>query len=153
MTNTAENITSDFLDRFSDEALAHAANNPSALLSLAKELREQRDGIDSARASAAANLGDMQRNQDRLADALMIVLGDPIEALIESRIETALPDRFSDLLMEGFDIYEHQSEIEHMINEQIDERVGEPESESDRQAAVEDIVRDVLSGASISIDI
>jgi hypothetical protein len=95
----------------------------------------------------------MQRNQDKLAEALMIVLGDPIEALIESRIESALPDRFSDLLMEGFDIYEHQSEIEHMINEQLDERVGEPESEDDRQAAVEEIVKDVLSGASISIDI
>jgi hypothetical protein len=40
-----------------------------------------------------------------------------------------------------------------MINEQLDERVGEPESESDRQAAIEDIVRDVISGASISIDI
>ena len=151
MTNTAENITSDFLDRFSDEALTQA--EPTALLALAKELRDQRDINDQARASAAANLGDMQRNQDRLADALMIVLGDPIEALIESRIETALPDRFSDLLMEGFDIYDHQTEIEHMINEQLDDRVGEPESEDDRQQAVEEIVKDVISGASISIDI
>jgi len=41
MTNTAENITGDFLDRFSDEALAHAANNPSALLALAKEFADQ----------------------------------------------------------------------------------------------------------------
>jgi len=150
MNNTAENLT---LDRFSDDALAKAASEPSALLALAKELRDQRDINDQARASAAANLNDLQRNQDKLADALMIVLGDPIEALIESRIESALPDRFSDLLMEGFDIYEHQSEIEHMINEQLDERVGEPESEDDRQAAVEEIVKDVLSGASISIDI
>ena len=150
MNNTAENL---ILDRFSDEALTQAANEPSALLALAKELRDQRDINDQARASAAANLNDLQRNQDKLADALMIVLGDPIEALIESRIESALPDRFSDLLMEGFYIYEHQSEIEHMINEQLDERVGEPESEDDRQAAVEEIVKDVLSGASISIDI
>ena len=150
MSNTAENL---ILDRFSDAELAKAANEPSALLALAKELRDQRDINDQARASAAANLSDLQRNQDKLADALMIVLGDPIEALIESRIESALPDRFSDLLMEGFDIYEHQSEIEHMINEQLDERVGEPESEEDRQAAVEEIVKDVISGASISIDI
>ena len=148
MTNTAENL---ILDRFSDEELVKA--EPTALLALAKELREQRDINDRARASAAANLNDMQRNQDRLAEALMIVLGDPIEALIESKIDCALPDRFSDLLMEGFDIYEHQSEIEHMINEQLDERVGERESEDDRQAAIEDIVKDVLSGASISIDI
>jgi len=153
MTNTAENITGDFLDRFSDEALAHASNNPSALLELAKELREQRDRNDRARASQAAMVTDYQRNQDRLAEALMIVLGDPVEALIESKIESALPDRFSDLLMEGFDIYDHQTEIEHMINEQLDDRVGEPESEDDRHAAIEEIVKDVISGASISIDI
>jgi hypothetical protein len=148
MTNTAENL---ILDRFSDEELLKA--EPTALLALAKELREQRDVYDRARASVAANLNDMHRNQDKLADALMIVLGDPIEALIESRIESALPDRFSDLLMEGFDIYEHQSEIEYMIDERLDDRVGEPETESDRQAAVEEIVKDVISGASISIDV
>tara|TARA_Y100000114_G_scaffold119553_1_gene114280 strand:+ start:1701 stop:2126 length:426 start_codon:yes stop_codon:yes gene_type:complete len=113
----------------------------------------ERNEAENARAAAVANLADMQRNQDRLAEALMIVLGDPIDALIESRIESALPDRFSDLLMEGFDIYEHQSEIEYMIDERLDDRVGEPESESDRQAAVEEIVKDVLSGASISVDI
>jgi len=148
MTNTAENL---ILDRFSDEELLKA--EPTALLALAKELREQRDVYDRAWASVAANLNDMHRNQDKLADALMIVLGDPIEALIESRIESALPDRFSDLLMEGFDIYEHQSEIEYMIDERLDDRVGEPETESDRQAAVEEIVKDVISGASISIDV
>jgi len=113
----------------------------------------ERDEAESARAAAVANLTDMIRQQQRLAEALMIILGDPIEALIESKIDCALPDRFSDLLMEGFDIYEHQSEIEHMINEQLDERVGERESEDDRQAAIEDIVKDVLSGASISVDI
>jgi len=149
MTNTAENITGDFLDRFSDEALAHAANNPSALLALAKELREQRDVNDRARGSAAANLGDMQRNQDRLADALMIVLGDPIEALIESKIEASNRDD----LFDGFDIDDYRSDIEYLINDMIDERVGEPESEDDRQQAVEEIVKDVISGASISIDI
>ena len=141
MTNTAENTgISEGID------IAELHNK------LARAVLE-RNEADNARAAAVANLADMQRNQDRLAEALMIVLGDPIEALIESRIESALPDRFSDLLMEGFDIYEHQSEIEYMIDERLDERVGEPESESDRQAAVEEIVKDVISGASISIDI
>ena len=141
MTNTAENTgISEGVD------IAELHNK------LARAVLE-RNEAENARAAAVANLADMQRNQDRLAEALMIVLGDPIDALIESRIESALPDRFSDLLMEGFDIYEHQSEIEHMINEQLDERVGERESEDDRQAAIEDIVKDVLSGASISIDV
>tara|TARA_R100000234_G_C4957947_1_gene160445 strand:- start:257 stop:682 length:426 start_codon:yes stop_codon:yes gene_type:complete len=141
MENTAENTgISEGIDLAQYEAALKAAER-------------QRDEAESARAAAVANLADMQRNQDRLAEALMIVLGDPIDALIESRIESALPDRFSDLLMEGFDIYEHQSEIDHMIDERLDDRVGEPESEEDRQAAVEEIVKDVISGASISIDI
>ena len=141
MENTAENTgISEGIDLAQYEAALKAAER-------------QRDEAESARAAAVANLADMQRNQDRLAEALMIVLGDPIDALIESRIESALPDRFSDLLMEGFDIYEHQSEIEHIIDERLDDRVGEPESEEDRHAAVEEIVKDVISGASISIDI
>lgn len=144
MTNTAENL---ILDRFSDDELMKA--EPTALLALAKELREQRDVNDRARASAAANLNDMQRNQDRLADALMIVLGDPIEALIESKIEASNRDD----LFDGFDIDDYRSDIEYWITDAIDERVGEPESEDDRHAAVEEIVKDVISGASISIDL
>ena len=75
MTNTAENL---ILDRFSDEALTQA--EPTALLALAKELREQRDENDRARASNAAVITDYRRQQEKLADALMVILGDPIEA-------------------------------------------------------------------------
>ena len=151
MTNTAENL---ILDRFSDEALTQA--EPTALLALAKELREQRDVNDRARASAAANLNDMQRNQDKLADALMIVLGDPIEALIESKIEYQSTSFFDDMIsraLDDFDIDDHRCAIDDMIDERLSERLGDTESEDDRHAAVEEIVKDVISGASISIDI
>ena len=151
MTNTAENL---ILDRFSDEELIKA--EPTALLALAKELREQRDVNDRARASAAANLSDMQRNQDRLAEALMIVLGDPIEALIESKIEYSSRSFLEDLVdtaMQDFDIDDHRCAIDDMIDERLSERLGDIESEDDRHAAVEEIVKDVISGASISIDI
>ena len=151
MTNTAENL---ILDRFSDEALTQA--EPTALLALAKELREQRDVNDRARASAAAAVTDYQRNQDRLAEALMIVLGDPIEALIESKIEYSSQSYFEDIVdraMQDFDIDDHRCAIDDMIDDRLSERLGDPESEDDRQAAVEEIVKDVISGASISIDI
>ena len=151
MTNTAENL---ILDRFSDEELIKA--EPTALLALAKGLREQRDVNDRARASAAANLSDMQRNQDRLAEALMIVLGDPIEALIESKIEYSSRSFLEDLVdtaMQDFDIDDHRCAIDDMIDERLSERLGDIESEDDRHAAVEEIVKDVISGASISIDI
>ena len=151
MTDTAENL---ILDRFSDEALMQA--EPTALLALAKELREQRDENDRARASNAAVITDYRRQQDRLAEALMVVLGDPIEALIESKIEYSSQSFFEDLIdraMQDFDIDDHRCAIDDMIDERLSERLGDTESEDDRQAAVEEMVRDVLSGASISIDI
>lgn len=151
MTNTAENL---ILDRFSDDELEKA--DLGRLRMLAKELREQRDVNDRARASAAANLNDMQRNQDKLADALMIVIGDPIEALIESKIEYSSRSFLEDLVdtaMQDFDIDDHRCAIDDMIDERLSERLGDTESEDDRHAAIEDIVKDVLSGATVSIDV
>ena len=55
--------------------------------------------------------------------------------------------------MQDFDIDDHRCAIDDMIDERLSERLGDAESEDDRQAAVEEMVRDVLSGASISIDI
>lgn len=151
MTNTAENL---ILDRFSDEALTQA--EPTALLALAKELREQRDENDRARASNAAVITDYRRQQEKLADALMVILGDPIEALIESKIEYSSRSFLEDLVdtaMQDFDIDDHRCAIDDMIDERLSERLGDTESEDDRHAAVEEIVKDVISGASISIDI
>ena len=151
MTNTAENL---ILDRFSDEALTQA--EPTALLALAKELREQRDENDRARASNAAVITDYRRQQEKLADALMVILGDPIEALIESKIEYSSRTFLEDLVdtaMQDFDIDDHRCAIDDMIDERLSERLGDTESEDDRHAAVEEIVKDVISGASISIDI
>ena len=151
MTNTAENL---ILDRFSDEALTQA--EPTALLALAKELREQRDENDRARASNAAVITDYRRQQEKLADALMVILGDPIEALIESKIEYSSRSFLEDLVdtaMQDFDIDDHRCAIDDMIDERLSERLGDIESEDDRQAAVEEIVKDVISGSTISIDI
>ena len=151
MTNTAENL---ILDRFSDEELEKA--DLGRLRMLAKELREQRDVNDRARAAAAAAVTDYQRNQDKLAEALMIVLGDPIEALIESKIEYSSQSYFEDIVdraMQDFDIDDHRCAIDDMIDERLSERLGDTESEDDRHAAVEEIVKDVISGSTISIDI
>ena len=151
MTNTAENL---ILDRFSDEELMKA--EPTALLALAKELREQRDENDRARASNAAVITDYRRQQEKLADALMVILGDPIEALIESKIEYSSRSFLEDLVdtaMQDFDIDDHRCAIDDMIDERLSERLGDAESEDDRHAAVEEIVKDVISGSTISIDI
>ena len=151
MENTAENL---ILDRFSDEELEKA--DLGRLRMLAKELREQRDENDRARASNAAVITDYRRQQDKLADALMVILGDPIEALIESKIEYSSRSFLEDLVdtaMQDFDIDDHRCAIDDMIDERLSERLGDIESEDDRQAAVEEIVKDVVSGSTISIDI
>ena len=146
MTNTAENTG---ISEGIDIAELHTK--------LARAVLE-RDEAESARAAAVANLADMQRNQDRLAEALMIVLGDPIDALIESKIEDSsrLHNSLDDMIesaMQDFDIDDHRCAIDDMIDERLSERLGDIESEDDRQAAVEEIVKDVISGASISIDV
>ena len=151
MTNTAENL---IVDRFSDEELEKA--DLGRLRMLAKELREQRDENDRARASNAAVITDYRRQQEKLADALMVILGDPIEALIESKIEYSSRSFLEDLVdtaMQDFAIDDHRCAIDDMIDERLSERLGDTESEDDRHAAVEEIVKDVISGASISIDI
>ena len=151
MENTAENL---ILDRFSDEELEKA--DLGRLRMLAKELREQRDENARARASNAAVITDYRRQQDKLADALMVILGDPIEALIESKIEYSSRSFLEDLVdtaMQDFDIDDHRCAIDDMIDERLSERLGDIESEDDRQAAVEEIVKDVISGSTISIDI
>ena len=118
----------------------------------------ERNEAENARAAAVANLTDMIRQQQRLAEALMIILGDPIEALIESKIEDSsrLHSSIDDMIetaMQDFDIDDHRCAIDDMIDERLSERLGDVESEDDRQAAIEEMVRDVLSGASISIDV
>ena len=86
----------------------------------------------------------------------MIVLGDPIEALIESKIEYSSQSYFEDIVdraMQDFDIDDHRCAIDDMIDDRLSERLGDTESEDDRHAAVEEIVKDVISGSTISIDI
>ena len=55
--------------------------------------------------------------------------------------------------MQDFDIDDHRCAIDDMIDERLSERLGDTESEDDRHAAVEEIVKDVISGSTISIDI
>ena len=85
---------------------------------------------------------------DQLGDAIMALIGDKVEALAEAKAEDAVDGAFRDFHTE-FSIYDHQSEIEDMI----DDRLPSVPDEDDHREAVESIVRDVLSGATVTIDI
>jgi len=85
---------------------------------------------------------------DQLGDAIMALIGDKVEALAEAKAEDAVDGAFRDFHTE-FSIYDHQSEIEDMI----DDRLPSVPDEDDHREAVESIVRDILSGATVTIDV
>jgi hypothetical protein len=85
---------------------------------------------------------------DQLGDAIMAVIGDKVEALAEAKADDAVDGAFRDLYSD-FNIREYQSEIEDII----DDRLPAIQDEDDHREAVESIVREVISGATVTIDI
>ena len=85
---------------------------------------------------------------DQLSDAIMALIGDKVEALAEAKADDAVDGAFRDLYND-FNIREYQSEIEDMI----DDRLPSVPDEDDHREAVESIVREVLAGATVTIDV
>lgn len=103
-----------------------------------EELRRDRQGIIDSR----------REDNNRLADALMAVIGDRVEALSETAAQNAASDAAREEI-ENFDI----SNFEYEIGEMIDDRTPERQDEDEQREAVESIVKEVLSGATLTIDI
>ena len=85
---------------------------------------------------------------DRLGDAIMALIGDKVEALAEAKADDAVDGAFRDF-NNDFNIYDHQSEIDDMIND----RLPAVQDEDENREAVESIVREILSGATVTIDV
>jgi len=85
---------------------------------------------------------------DQLGDAIMALIGDKVEALAESKADDAVDGAFRDF-NNDFNIYDHQSEIDDMIND----RLPAVQDEDENREAVESIVREVLAGATVTIDV
>jgi hypothetical protein len=85
---------------------------------------------------------------DQLGDAIMALIGDKVEALAEAKADDAVDGAFRDFNSD-FNIYDHQSEIDDMIND----RLPAIQDEDDHREAVESIVREVLAGATVTIDV
>ena len=85
---------------------------------------------------------------DQLGDAIMALIGDKVEALAEAKADDAIDGAFRDFNSE-FNIYDHQSEIEDMISDHL----PPVQDEDDNREAVESIVREVLAGATVTIDV
>ena len=103
-----------------------------------------RHQIESADAAATRSSQEL----DAILSPLFSAMESRIEALVSDELETFRRD---------FDVSDYQSDIEYMLSDQIgeaiDDRLPEPETDDDRQEAVESIVRDILAGATVTIDI
>jgi len=100
-------------------------------------------GADRSRAD------DLKADQlDRLGDAIMALIGDKVEALAEAKADDAVDGAFRDF-NNDFNIYDHQSEIDDMIND----RLPAVQDEDENREAVESIVREILAGATVTIDV
>ena len=98
---------------------------------------------------AARDIADARRqDDDRLAAALMAVLGDRIESMAERVAGDAASDAAREEI-ENLDI----SNFEYEIGEMIDDRLPDQPDEDENREAVESIVREVLAGATLTIDI
>jgi hypothetical protein len=85
---------------------------------------------------------------DQLGDAIMAVIGDKVEALAEAKADDAVDGAFRDF-NNDFNIYDHQAEIEDMI----EDRLPAVQDEDENREAVESIVREILAGATVTIDV
>jgi|9_EtaG_2_1085328.scaffolds.fasta_scaffold98164_2 hypothetical protein len=93
---------------------------------------------------AARTASRLQRDQlDQVGDVIMGVIGDKVEALIESYV-----DNVKDDVMDEFSIYDYQSEIDEMISDRLpddDDDIGRDD--------VKSIIKEVLAGSTLTLDI
>jgi len=93
----------------------------------------------------ASRADDLKAEQlDQLGDAIMALIGDKATALIESAAGDAVENAMND-----FDIYNYQGDIEDMIDERLPEGLDDESRSDDLKAAI----KEVLSGATLTMDI
>jgi hypothetical protein len=83
-------------------------------------------------------------NQEILSKTIMGVIGEKLEALIESYV-----DNVKDDVMDEFSIYDYQSEIDEMIGERLPDEEDNFSSYDD----VKSLIKEVLAGSTLTLDI
>lgn len=113
----------------------------------ADKIEQQEKELAELRRDKQAIVDSRREDNDRLADALMAVIGDRVEAIAEHYTEQAA-EQAAEQVRDNFDI----SEYEYEIGEMIDDRTPDPQDEDEQREAVESIVKEVLAGATLTID-
>ena len=81
---------------------------------------------------------------DQFGDVIMGVIGDKVEAVIDSRVGDLIGTA-----LEEFNIRDHEYEINDMIDERLPEGLDDESRSDDLKAAI----KEVLSGATLTMDI
>ena len=103
--------------------------------------------IESLRQQVASADAAANRKSQEL-DAIL----SPLFSAMESRFEALAEEVAHRVAGEGIENF-NISDFEYEIGEMIDERMPEREDEDDQREAVESIVKEVLAGATVTIDI
>ena len=101
------------------------------------ELRQQLENANRRDAFKADQL-------DQFGDVIMGVIGDKVEAVIDSRVGDLVETAMSE-----FNIHDHEYEIGDMIDERLPEGLDDESRSDDLKAAI----KEVLAGATLTMDI
>lgn len=112
----------------------------------ADKIEQQEKLLTELRLDMQAIIDSRREDNERLAAGIMSVIGDSVEAIAESAAQKAA----SDVLENDFNIHDYEYEITDMIDERLPD--NEDREEAQREA-VESIVKEVLAGATLTIDI
>ena len=108
------------------------------------EIQNLREQVASADAAATRKSQEL----DAILSPLFSAMESRIEALAEEVAHKVAGDAAREE-MENLNI----SDFEYEIGEMIDDRMPEREDEDEQREAVESIVKEVLAGATVTIDI
>ncbi len=101
------------------------------------ELRQQLENANRRDAFKAEQL-------DQFGDVIMGVIGDKVEAVVESRVGDLVEDAFND-----FDISNYEGEIGDLIDERLPVGLDDESRREDAKA----LIGEVLAGATITMSI
>lgn len=110
----------------------------------ADKIEQQEKELAELRREKQSIIDSRRQDNDQLADALMAVIGDRVETLSEDAASKAAREEIESLNI---------SDYEYEIGEMIDDRTPDRQDEDEQREAVESIVKEVLSGATLTIDI
>ena len=114
----------------------------------ADKIEQQEKELAELRRDKQAIVDSRREDNDRLADAFMAVIGDRVESIADRVAGDAASDAAREEI-ENLDI----SQFEYEIGEMIDDRTPDRQDEDEQREAVESIVKEVLAGATLTIDI